>query len=105
MADTGIAERRKCAICGETATKQVAPGTEPYAMRRYTDAHIERPFFPVQVTVPQDFCVTHFNEVHVLGTRHVGFCVRCKAWRQTGGMCPKCSSALIMTSPGHRWSR
>ena len=105
MSDVSVAERRKCAICGEAATKRVTPDAPTYAIRRYSDAYLERPFLPKEVTVPQDFCQTHFNEVQVLGTRHVGFCVRCKAWRPTGGMCPQCGSALMMTSPAHRWSR
>ena len=105
MSDVSVAERRKCAICGETATKQVTPDAPGYAIRRYSDAYLERPFLPKEVTVLQDFCQTHFNDVHVLGTRHVGFCVRCKGWREAGGTCTKCGSALMMTSPAHRWQR
>ena len=103
MSDTTVAERRKCVMCGETATKQV-PAREPsYAIRRYSDAFVERPFIPMEVTIPQDFCVTHFNDVHVLGTRKVGFCSRCKAWRAAGGGCPKCGSALLGFDGAHRW--
>jgi hypothetical protein len=105
VADTGIAERRKCAICGEAATKEYSPRVPEYVIRRYSDAYLERPFIPKEVTVPQSFCVTHFNDVHVLRTRSVGFCPRCKAWRPTGGMCSKCGSALLRLEGAHSWTQ
>lgn len=106
MADTTVGERRKCVICGEVATKQVSPRAPTYEIRRYTNASLEHTHIPMEVTVPQDFCLTHFTEVRVLGTQHVGFCVRCKAWRPAGGVpCPKCGSALLMLEGAHRWSR
>lgn len=104
MADISVAERRKCVICGGAATKQVSPRVQEYQIRRYTDAALERAFIPKEVTVPQDFCQTHFSEVRVLGTRHVGFCVRCKAWRPTGGPCATCGSALIRLDGAHGWT-
>ena len=105
MASTSIAQRRTCVICGETATRQISEGAPAYQIRRYSDAHLEHPFIPKEVTIPQEFCQTHFSEVR-LGTRQVGMCSNCKAWRPAGGIpCPKCGSALILTSGVHRWSR
>lgn len=104
MADLSIAERRKCLVCGDAATKQVLPRVPEYTIRRYSDAHVERAFMPREVTVPQDFCQTHFGEVRVLGSRQVGFCVRCQAWRPTGGPCAKCGAALVRLEGAHGWT-
>ncbi len=59
----------------------------------------------VGVPGPADFCLTHYNEVHIARTRSVGLCLRCKAWRPTGAACPKCGSALITMGGVHTWSR
>jgi len=105
MATVSIAERRKCAICGDTATRQVSPDLSAYQIRRYSDAALERPYIPIEVTIPQEFCQTHFSEVS-LGSRQVGLCANCKAWRPAGGVpCSKCGSALMLTRGAHRWSR
>ena len=101
MADTSVAQRRRCAICGETATKQVEPSIPRWETRNFRDGAREE----VGVPGPADLCLTHYNEVAIARTRNVGLCLRCQAWRPTGSACPKCGSALITMGGVHRWNR
>ena len=101
MADTTAAQRRKCVICGDAATMQVASNMPAWELRQFTDGARRQ----VDAPGPADFCLTHYQEVHITRTRAVGFCLRCQAWRPTGSPCPKCGSALILVGGAHRWSR
>lgn len=101
MADTTVAQRRRCVICGETATKQVSPSIPKWETVNFRDgARAE-----VGIPGPADLCLTHYNEVNIAHTRNVGLCLRCQAWRPTGASCPKCGSALITMGGVHRWAR
>jgi RNA polymerase subunit RPABC4/transcription elongation factor Spt4 len=101
MSQAMVSERRRCAICGSEATNQVSPDMAWYEIHHFNGSRRQ-----VDPPPMQDFCADHFTEVRVLGTRHVGLCLRCQAWRPAGGVpCPKCGSTLLLTSGAHRWSR